>query len=85
MRSPTYGNHLYRVLQTSTGLYVEHFREQSRTTLGVVHVNPAFVWEQPNSPYRCSLNIHESELLTRQELAALLELHNTQLHVAMTL
>ena len=86
MRSPTYGNRIYKVNQTSSGLLVEIYYEMSRTTCGKVGVIPSFCWHWDDSnPFRCSNEFHESELYTQEDLDALLEQQATQLHVANTL
>ena len=73
MKSLTYGNWLYRVRGTSFGHYITAYRETSRNNLGVVHAIPAYVFEKPNSPYVCSVDLHESEFYTREDLDTLIE------------
>lgn len=73
MRSTTYGNELFRVRETSTGLYVTHYREIGRNSLGVVHAVPAFVFEKPNSPYVCSVDLPATEFYTRADIDCMIE------------
>lgn len=90
MRSATWGNPVYKVGQTSSGIFVSLYRETSRNSLGVIHAVPDFIWAswdgiKFNTPFNCSVDLHESEVYTTEQLDALFEQHSTKLHPAMTL